>query len=119
MFQTAWMALSPYQNLCTFLDSPANVRLHALVLSYRHHGTDRRFRIGGVSDRKGVHGVDDGPLDLSKTAVRHEQPGTRCTGLPAVHEGDAKGHRNRFAEVGIVEKDVGRLATQLQRDSLQ
>jgi hypothetical protein len=112
------MALAADEYFRAFGDGFADVRLHSLVLLLRYRRSDGGLWIGRIADWKGRHGVNDCSLDCVESALRHEKPRSCGACLTTVQKRDAKSRRDRLLEHGIIEQDVGRLATQLERDAL-
>src|ERR1700722_1045827 len=117
-FETFGTALAPDQQLSAFFNALADVGLRALVLLLRHHGSDRGLGIGRVADGEGAHGVRDGALSSLESVPRHKKSGPCSAGLTAVQKRDAQRRRDHLVEVAVIEKDCGRLATQLERHAL-
>ena len=76
------------------------------------------FGIRRIADGKRAHRVAYAPLDVVEPTLGHEEARPRRAGLSAVQEGHEERRRNRLVEIGIIEQDRGRFATQFERDAL-
>src|ERR1700730_8860091 len=112
------MTLATRENLRSFFNAFADVRLHALVLFLRHHRSNGGLGISRITDSKSAHRFAYARLYFIEPAFRYEEARPRSAGLSAIHKGQDESRRNRLGERSVIEQDCWRLSSQFERDAL-
>lgn len=113
------VALTADENLGTSLLALINVAHDTVELELGHLGTLEGVLVERVADLVGGCALLEALDELVVDALLDEEAGTGTAALAVVEEDTEVGPRNGVINIGVVEDDVGRLASQLQSDLLQ
>jgi hypothetical protein len=93
--------------------------MDAIALGYVNHGPKSHLRSGGIADRQEVgFGRKLTHVRAVQTAM-HEMPARGHADLPLVQKGAPRSQRDRLVEIGVVQHDQSRLASELEMNTLQ
>ena len=112
-------AAAPERDRRALLAPAVEIPLDPAPLPLGHHRADVGRRVHGVAHLHGGHARDDGVDDLGVARAGRQDAGLRDAGLPVVHDGVGQQRGDGRRQVGVVEDDGGRLATQLERAALE
>ena len=96
----------------TFVDTGLDVALHALLLALGDERSDIGGVVGGIADLQARHHLRERVDDLVVAALADQNPGLRNARLPVVHQARHLQVFDGVVDLGVVEDDRRRLASE-------
>ena len=106
------------EELGSFVDALLDVAAHPLALGLRYERAETGVGVERIARRVRLGRLHGDLLSFCEARTRDEHARQRAARLAGVEEGLADAIGDGLLEVGVLEDDVGRLATELEGDGL-